>query len=251
MFRTWTAGLALALALALASPAPAFDIDAMSDAERDAFGDAVRDYLMANPDLLRDWISALQDSEAAAEAGRDTELVAAYAEDLFNDGHSWVGGNLEGDITLVEFLDYRCSFCRRAHPEVIELVESDGNIRKIIKELPILGPESVEASRFAIAVGQVAGPDAYKAMNDTLMAHRGVYTREALGALATAADLDADAILAEMDSDAVTEIIEENRALAQAMAIQGTPTFVLGDQMLRGYVPLNGMRDMVTALRSE
>ncbi len=247
--RTWTTGLALALALA--TPAPAFDIEAMNEDEKAAFGEAVRDYLMANPALLREWITVLQNEEAQAEATRDTDLVAQFSDQLFDDGHSWVGGNLEGDVTLVEFLDYRCSFCRRAHPEVIELVSSDGGIRKIIKELPILGPESVEASRFAIAVKEVEGPDAYKVISDMLMEHRGQFTRDAFERMADGEDLDGAAIVAAMDSDAVTDVIEKNRALAADMAIQGTPTFVLGDQMLRGYVPLDGMRELVTAYRSE
>ncbi len=249
MIRTWTAGLALALALA--SPAPAFDIDAMTEDEKAAFGEAVRDYLMANPELLREWITVLQDNEAQAEATRDNDLVAEFSEQLFNDGHSWVGGNVDGDVTLVEFLDYRCSFCRRAHPEVTELVAEDGGIRKIIKELPILGPESVEASRFAIAVKEIEGPDAYKVISDTLMEHRGQFSRDAFERIADGEGLDGAAIVAAMDSDAVTDVIEKNRALAVEMSIQGTPTFVLGDQMLRGYVPLDGMREIVTAVRSE
>lgn len=249
MFRTWTAGLALALAMA--TPAPAFYIDAMSEDERAAFGEAVRDYLMANPELLREWITALQNAEVEAEASRDNDLVAEFEDRLFDDGHSWVGGNPDGDVTLVEFLDYRCSFCRRAHPEVLQLVEEDGDIRKIIKELPILGPESVEASRFAIAVKEIEGDDAYKTISDALMEHRGQFSRDAFQRMADDEGFDGGAIIAAMDSDAVTEVIEKNRALALDMAIQGTPTFVLGDQMLRGYVPLDGMRDLVTAYRSE
>jgi protein-disulfide isomerase len=251
MFPRWLTAGALTAALALPVPAAAFDIEAMTEAEEDAFGQAVREYLMANPELLREWITLLQDTEATAEAAADGDLVAAYADQIFDDGHSWVGGNPDGDVTLVEFLDYRCGYCRRAHPEVKELVSSDGNIRKIIKEFPILGDESVLASRFAIAVKQVEGDDAYAAMSDMLMTHRGAFTEEALSRLADEAGLDADAIIERMSAPEVDEVIQKNYALAQAMNIAGTPTFVLGETMLRGYVPLEAMREVVADVRND
>lgn len=247
--RKWFAAGALSVLMAV--PAGAFDIHAMTPEEKTAFGLAVRDYLMENPEVLREWITALQDSEAAAEANRDQTLVSENAEAIFDDGYSWIGGNPDGDVTLVEFLDYRCSFCKRAHPEVKELISSDGNIRKIVKEFPILGEESVLASHFAIAVKMVAGDDAYGKMVDTLMEHRGAFTKEALGRLADDAGLDSDAILAKMDDPAVKEIIEKNYALAQKLAIGGTPTFIMGDQMIRGYLPLGGMRATVEQVRTE
>lgn len=249
MIRRWLTAGALFALLALPAAAQGFDYEAMSDADKEAFGAAVREYLLANPQVLREWIAVLQDSEAEAEAAQDEALVAAHAAEIFDDGHSWVGGNPEGDVTMVEFLDYRCSYCRRAHPEVQELVSSDGNIRKIVKEFPILGEESVLASRFAIAVKLVAGDAAYGAMSDTLMEHRGAFTTETLARLADDAGLESEAVLARMDAAEVTEAIQKNYALAQAMNISGTPTFVVGDTMLRGYVPLDGMRQIVAEVR--
>ena len=242
---------ALALSAFLALPAAAFDITAMSEAEREAFGDAVREYLLSNPLVLREAIEALQVAEAAEAAATDEVLVAANAGAIFEDDHSYVGGNPEGDVTLVEFIDYRCGYCRRAHPEVTELVKSDGEIRKIIKEFPILGPDSVEASRFAIAAKLVEGDEAYAQVNETLIAHEGSFARPALGRIANDLGLDGEAIIARMDDDAVTEVIRANHELAAALQISGTPTFVLGDTMLRGYVPLEGMREVVAEVRAD
>lgn len=250
MIRKTLMSATLTAGLASGAPVLAFDISAMSEAESSAFGEAVRDYLLANPDLLREWIDALQQNEAVAEAAADSTLVAANAEEIFGDDHSWTGGNPEGDVTLVEFLDYRCGYCRKAHPEVKELVASDGNIRKIVKEFPILGDESVLASRFAIAVKAVAGDDAYGAMSDALMRHRGAFTRDTLEGMARDAGLDADAVMARMDAPDVSAVIEANYALAKTLGISGTPTFVLEDQMLRGYVPLDGMRTVVAEVRA-
>lgn len=242
-------GLAAVLAMGLAMPAGALDLEAMTPAESDAFGEAVRSYLLENPEVLMEVIGILEIREAEQAAMAEQDMVGANAEELFNDGHSFVGGNPEGDVTLVEFIDYRCSFCRRAHPEVAELLSSDGNIRKIIKEFPILGDESVEASRFAISTLQTQGPEAYARVNDALIERRGDFSRRGLERLARELDLDADVILAGMDSDAVSDVIAKNRALAQRLQISGTPTFVVGNQMVRGYVPLAGMRQAVADAR--
>jgi protein-disulfide isomerase len=249
MFRRWLAGLTLSLMVAV--PSAAFDVSSMNEDEKAAFGEAVRDYLMENPTLLREWIDALQEQEAAEATALDAALVASNSAAIFDDGHSFVGGNPDGDLTLVEFLDSRCGYCKRAHPEVAELLASDGNIRIIIKEFPILGEESVAASRFAIAVKQIAGDEAYKLMGDTLMTHRGQFGREALSRLANTAGLDAEAIFVQMESEDVTDVIRKNHALAQELAISGTPTFILGDQMLRGYLPLDDMRSVVAQVRAE
>ncbi|SIO29252.1 Protein-disulfide isomerase [Rhodovulum sp. ES.010] len=239
------------LALGLALPAHALDLTEMTDAERDAFRAEVRAYLMDNPEVLMEAIGVLEQRQADAQAANDTTLVQVNADDIFRDGHSWVGGNPDGDLTLVEFIDYRCGYCRKAHAEVSELIESDGNIRFIVKEFPILGPESALASRFAIATLQVAGDDAYRQVHDTLITYRGKINEASLARLAGDLGLDGDAIVARMDSAEVAQVIEENHALAQRMQITGTPTFILDDQMLRGYVPLAGMREIVTATRAE
>ncbi|UWQ48395.1 DsbA family protein [Leisingera caerulea] len=247
--RTATAA-ATALAL-LGAPAQAFDISAMSDAEREAFGEQVREYILDNPELILEAVDLLEQRQQQAEAARDDTLVADNLEELQNDGYSWVGGNPNGDITLVEFMDYRCGYCRRAAPEVEKLLESDGNIRLVIKEFPILGEASVLSSRFAVATKQVAGDDAYKQVHDALIAFGGEPNEVALRRLAEGLSLDADAIFARMDSEEVTAELRQTRELAQKMAISGTPTFVLGTELLRGYLPADQMEIMVAEIREK
>lgn len=196
-------------------------------------------------------IAVLEQREAMAQAQADVDLIAAHADAIFEDGFSWIGGNPEGDVTLVEFMDYRCGFCRRAHPEVEALLSTDGNIRLIVKEFPILGEESVLASRFAIATKLELGDDAYKAVHDALMEMRGEVTLASLERLADELDLDVDAVLTGMLDPEVDRIIGENRALAQTLGITGTPTFILPGQMLRGYLPLDGMEAVVAEERGE
>lgn len=234
---------------ALALPGQALDIGEMTAEERAIFRAEVRAYLLENPEVIMEAVAVLEQRQVADKAAQDMTLVRVNAEDIFNDGYSWVGGNPDGDITLVEFIDYRCGYCRRAHDEVKELVESDGNIRVIMKEFPILGESSTLSSRFAIAVKQIAGANAYEAANDALIRLRSDANAVTLRKLAGSLGLDADAILAHMDSDEVSLEIQKTRELAQRLQITGTPTFVMQDDMLRGYVPLDQMREIVAAIR--
>ncbi|WP_170468523.1 DsbA family protein [Ruegeria arenilitoris] len=235
----------------ITGPALALDLSTMSDAEREQFGAQVREYLLENPEVIIEAINILEQRNAAAEAAADKDLVAANAEELFNDGYSWVGGNPEGDITLVEFMDYRCGYCRRAVPEVASLLAEDGNIRLVIKEFPILGDASVLSSRFAVATKHVAGDDAYKQVHDALLEFTGEPSEVALRRISDGLGLDSDAIIAAMDSEQVTDEITRTRALAQRMQISGTPSFVLGTEMLRGFLPADQMLQIANGVRAE
>lgn len=239
----------LAAALTLAAPLAAQDLGNLSDSDRAAFRAEVRAYLLENPEVLMEAIGVLEQREAAAKDASDSTMIAANAEAIFNDGYSWVGGNPDGDITLVEFVDYRCGYCRRAAEDVKQLIETDGNIRLIMKEFPILGEASTLSSRFAIATKMVAGDAAYGQMHDALITFQGNPGTKSLRRLASGLGLDGDAILARMSDPEIDRILAANRALAQKLDITGTPTFVLEDEMLRGYVPLDGMLALVDAVR--
>ncbi len=241
--------LAVAAAALAATAASAFDVRAMTVEERETFRAEVRAYLLDDPEVLLEAIAVLEERKANQQASLDMDLVQVNADQIFGDGHSWEGGNPDGDITVVEFLDYRCGFCRRAHPEVSELIASDGNIRFIIKELPILGEQSLLASRFALAVKQVEGDDAYAETHDALMNMRAEVTDLILFELSSQLGYDSGSVMEAMDDEAVQRAIGENHALAQRLRIEGTPSFIFGDQVIRGYVPLDHMRDILAEFR--
>ncbi len=251
MIRPLLTASALSLGLGMALPGHALDLESLSASERATLHAEIRAYLLENPEVIMEAVAVLEQRQATNQAQADVDLVRGNAEALFNDEGSWVGGNPEGDVTLVEFLDYRCGFCRRAHDEVTGLLAADGNIRFIVKEFPILGEESVLASRFALATRQVAGDDAYKSVHDALMTYNGAMTEVAFTRLADTLGLDANVILAAMDSEAVTQVIAANHALARRMQINGTPSFVMGDQMLRGYLPQDAMQQIANEIRSQ
>ncbi|MBK0328352.1 DsbA family protein [Rhodobacteraceae bacterium F11138] len=237
-----------ALAL-MAGPALATDLTTLNDSEREAFRAEVRSYLLDNPEVIIEAVNLLEQRKAEAQAHADDALVQANAEALFDDGFSWVGGNPDGDITLVEFMDYRCGYCRKAKPEVAKLLANDGNIRLIVKELPILGEASMISSRFAIATRHVAGDDAYEQVHAALMEMSGDMNDVTLRRLADGLGLDSDAILEQMDSDEVSQEIASTRELAQRLQISGTPTFVLQDELLRGFLPADQLELIVADKR--
>ena len=249
MLKTRFAPSLLALMRATATQASDLDFDNMSEAERAAFGAQVRAYLLENPEVIMEAVQVLEERQAAEQAQGDVQLIANNADAIFNDGYSWVGGNPEGDVTIVEFFDYRCGFCRRAHPEVAQLLEIDGNIRYIAKEFPILGENSVISSRFALAVREVAGDEAYEAAKETLIALNADMDDTVLRRLSDTLGLDADEVIAAMDSEDITAQLAKTRELAQALQINGTPSFVMGDQLIRGYVPLDAMQHIVAEAR--
>ncbi len=251
LMRPCLTALLLAATLVPPSATAALELDNLSDAERSALRSEIRSYLLENPEVIMEAVSVLEKRQASAQETADSDLIAAHADAIFNDTHSWVGGNPDGDITLVEFMDYRCGYCRRAAPEVNELVGTDGNIRFVIKEFPILGDQSVLASRFAIATLQLAGDEAYKSIHDALISFNGEISEPALRRLAETLNLDADAILARMDHPDVNAVIAANHQLARRLAISGTPTFVLQDRMLRGYVPLEAMQSIAAEIRAD
>jgi protein-disulfide isomerase len=238
--------LALILAGGLAH---AGGLGEMSDAERQAFRDEVRSFLVENPDVIVEALNILQQREEQAAAEQDITLVKDNREAIFNAGTDWIGGNPEGDITLVEFMDYRCSYCRKAHDEVNDLVTSDGRIRYIVKEFPILGEGSLLSSQYAIATRMIYGDEAYKAAHDALITLRGEPDPATLTRIAEGFGQDSAALLAKMQSSEVQDVIAANHALATTMQISGTPTFVIEGTMLRGYVPLDGMRQIVAEER--
>ena len=244
--------LALGLIAGLVS-VPAFAEDkpaTMTDAERQAFRDEVRAYLLENPEVLIEAMDILQAREEEAALLRDVQMVSTHNDRIFNNPNDWVGGNPNGDITLVEFMDYRCGYCRKAYSEVEKLIEADGNIRFVVKEFPILGEASLVSAQFAIAVRQLHGDEAYAKVHDALMTLRGEPTADTLARLAGDLGLEAQPILDRMDAPEVMRVIADNHALATEMEINGTPAFVMGDGVMRGYAPLDVMQDFVAEMRA-
>jgi len=242
--------LALLAPVFLTTAVQATDLTQMTEAERTAFDAQVRAYLLANPEVMIEVQQALEAKQQQASDVRDAAVLSANHAAIFNDPASWVGGNPDGDVTVVEFMDYRCSYCRKAYTEIEDLVKSDGNIRFVLKEFPILGEDSETSARFAISARLLNGDAAYKRAHDALITLRGSPDAETLTRLAGDLGIEAKAVLAKMGSDEVTAIITANRLLADTLGVSGTPTFVMGNTVIRGYLPEAEMQKIVDDQRA-
>ncbi|MEL6766637.1 MAG: DsbA family protein [Pseudomonadota bacterium] len=230
--------LALGLWVApdLAPAEEQIDFSAMTPEQQAAFGEAVRGYLIENPEVIYEAIQVLEERREREAAEAETTLVSQYLGALHDTTYSWEGGNPEGDITVVEFLDYRCGFCKRAHPAVKEVLETDENVRLIVREFPILGPESVVAGRMAMAAYRLDA-ELYPSLNDELMAFRGDLTETMAYRIAGQVGYDIAELKELAASDEIASEIDKNYQLAEVLGIQGTPTFIIGDRIVRGFLP--------------
>jgi protein-disulfide isomerase len=245
----WLMALGLLIA-PMPATAQADQSSPFSDSERTALHAEIRAYLLAHPEVLMEMMQLLEEQQKTATVEADRRMVSENAGDIFDDGFSYVGGNPDGAVTVVEFLDYQCGFCRRAHPELAQLLSDDGDIRWIVKEMPILGPGSELAARAAVATLITEGPDRYLALHNRLMELKGEVTDTILDHALAEVGLDPAAIRASMNDPEVDRRLGATRALAEKLAIAGTPTFVLDDRMLRGYLPREQMQQVVNEARA-
>ena len=227
----------------------ALDLSKMSTSERALLRDEIRSYLLENPEIIMEAVEVLRKKEQQAAIQSDFDLVKTHKTAIFKDGFSFIGGNPNGDITLVEFVDYRCGYCKKAHNEVEKLLNADGNIRFIIKEFPILGEDSVKLSKFALAVKIVHGDEIYKIVHDILIKMESPPNRKAFDQITSSLNLNASLIYEEMESNEVNGMIAYTHSLAERLKITGTPTFVMNDELIRGYVPFDALINIVNNKR--
>jgi protein-disulfide isomerase len=221
----------------------------MSESEREILRTEIRAYLLENPEVLMEAIQILEARREANKLQVDSNLIAQHRDAIFNDGVSFVGGNPDGDVTLVEFSDYRCGYCKRAHPDVQALVESDPNLRLVVKEFPILGPDSTATGRMALAALRLDS-SRYEALNDALMTFDGQLTEVVAYQVAAHVGYDIAALKEAAADPEVDAQIAANYGLARTLGLEGTPSFIIGDRIIRGYLPLEALREAVAEARS-
>ena len=242
------AAIAASALLTSFAPAPAGAADgAMTPENRAAIENVVREYLLTNPEIIMEAVERLRAKQRMAEENADRQALESNRAALLSDPDSHVGGNPKGDVTLVEFFDYRCGVCKRIHPMVEELVRTDGNIRRIYKEWPILGPDSVVASRAAIA-SRAQGK--YVEFHKAMMAAKAALDEARIFQIASSVGIDTARLRKDMNSPAVEKVIAANYALADKLKLNGTPSFLIGDRLLRGGRDLESLRAIVAEERA-
>jgi protein-disulfide isomerase len=217
-----------------------------TDAPKDEFERRVRDYLMAHPDVIMRSVGQLEARQRAKDQTEVQAIVKSRADEIFRDAVTPVSGNPNGDVTVVEFFDYNCPYCRQVASVVTKAEESDPKLRIAYKEFPILGPNSIFAAKAALAANKQGK---YVAFHRALYEVRGAVDSGKAREVAAAVGLDMDRFNADMEDPAIQAAIAKNFALAQALRITGTPGFVVGDQILRGATDLKTLQTMIRAAR--
>jgi protein-disulfide isomerase len=246
--------IAFVFALLLGAAAPAAaqvsTAPAPTAEERARIEAIVREYLLRNPEILQEALVELEKRQAQAEDRARAEAFQANREALYRSPGQVVLGNPQGDVTLVEFFDYNCGFCKRALPETMELLRADPRIRLVLKDFPVLGPGSVEAAQVAVALKlQFQGPK-YLEFHQKLLGGRG--QANTARALEVAREVGADMARLERDmqSPQVRATLAENMRLAELLRINGTPTYIVGDEVVVGAVGLDKLRENIIRARA-
>lgn len=239
-----------ALVASVLAEQPAADTPAMSVAEinQDRLNPMIEEFLMNDPKVLQRVSEALQEQLRLEDMEVARVSLARFEDQLYNDPDHIVLGNPDGDVTLVEFFDYNCSYCRSAMPDIARLLQEDPNLRVIMKEFPILSAESMDAARIAVAVSQVEGAD-YWTFHEQLFTSRGQVSGQV--ALDAATDIGLNPVTVELaaSAESVAEIIQRSYAVAQGLNITGTPTFIIGDEILPGAVGFEALKLRVENMR--
>jgi protein-disulfide isomerase len=216
--------------------------------QREAIEGIIHDYLLHNPDVLIEAVRGAEEKlNREADAKAETVLSDRRRE-IFDDPATPVGGDPRGDVTIVEFFDYRCPYCKQVLPSLQALLSEDHKLRFLYKEMPVLGPASVTAARAALAA-QRQGK--YEAFHNAMMATKGQITEETIYKVAGSVGLDVDRLKQDMSGPEIGQALKTNLALADALNIRGTPGFIVGNHIVPGAVDLDTLRNMVAEARKE
>src|SRR6201747_2056007 len=238
------------LAFALGGASLPASAQSFSDTQRGDIETIVRNYLIAHPEVLEEAMAELSKRQASAEAEKHEQSVSKNADTIFNSPRGVMLGNKDGDVTFVEFFDYNCGYCKRAMSDMLDLMKSDPKLKVVLKEFPVLGPGSVEAAQIAVAVRmQDPSGKKYLDFHQKLLNSKG----QADKARALAAAKEAGPDMAKIEKDSASPEVrathEETFKLAEAMGMNGTPSYVTGKQVVIGAVGLDGLREKIGVAR--
>ena len=240
-------GMALLAAAAVAAFAVQGGAEERPAPDRAEIERIVRDYLVANPEVIEEAMYALRAKRDAARRQVVRNAIGENRDAILSHPETPVSGNPDGDVTLVEFFDYQCGFCRRELASMKELLAGDGNLRVAWKELPVLGPVSRFAARAAMAS---ARQGRYHDFHVALMGAQGKLTEGAVMAVAERVGLDAERLRRDMADPAIEACLDETAGLARTLGIDGAPAFVIGDAVVPGAVGIDRLRRLMADVRA-
>lgn len=241
--RIWLFAALLAFGLAPAAHAAEFN-----DGQRKEMETIIKDYLLSHPELLQDMSQLLEQKQKLAEEEVRKGGLVQSADRIFRDKADFVAGNPKGKVTMVEFFDYNCGWCKKGFPEVLSLLDSDKDLRFVLKEFPIFGEDSEYAARAALASERQGK---YWALHIAMFSHEGKITKASVDEIAAAQGLDMKKLKKDMDDPVIAQTLADNRDLAQSLAINGTPAFIIDDKLVPGYLPKDELAAAINDVRKK
>ena len=224
--------------------------DDFSASQRTAIESIVHEYLIAHPEVLQEAMNELERRQSAAEAEKHKVAVKDNALKLFSSPHQVVLGNPDGNVTFVEFFDYNCGYCRGAMNDMLTLMRDDAKLKVVLKEFPVLGPGSLEAAQVAVAVRmQDTTGKKYLDFHTKLLGGRGQADKARALGVAKEVGLDMNRLEKDMTSPEVNETLQETFKLAEALGLNGTPSYVIGSDVVVGAIGLAGLQGKVSTAR--
>ncbi|MCG8547464.1 MAG: DsbA family protein [Alphaproteobacteria bacterium] len=234
-------------AMLLGASAAAAD-SPLSDIDKDELNAAIRAYILEHPEVIIEALEKFEQKERAERQKATMAALAANKEKLFNNPMTPVSGNKDGDVSIVEFFDYQCGFCKRTMASVLEVMKEDPQVRVVWKELPILGPASEFAARAAMASKRQGK---YLDFHIALMGSRGQLTPKKIFEKAKKVGLDIEKLKRDMADPAISQYLSETLQLAQALGINGTPGFVIGNKLVPGALDKNRIKELIALARNQ
>ncbi|HEY3678434.1 MAG TPA: DsbA family protein [Bradyrhizobium sp.] len=238
------------LALVLCAAPPAASAQSFSDTQKGDIEVIIKNYLVSHPEVLEEAMGELSKRQAADESAKHEASVSENANAIFNSPHGVMLGNKDGDVTFVEFFDYNCGYCKRAMADMLDLMKTDPKLKVVLKEFPVLSQGSVEAAQVAVAV-RMQDPTGKKYLDfhQKLLGGRGPADKARALAVAKDAGLDMARLEKDMASPEVKTTLAENMKLAEAMGMNGTPSYVIGKQVVVGAIGLDGLKEKIEQAR--
>jgi protein-disulfide isomerase len=250
MTLTSTARAAATAALVALSTAGPVSAQSFTGPQREEIEKIVKEYIIAHPEVLQEAMTELDKRQAEADAEKARATIKNNEQAIFDSPRQVTVGNPQGDVTLVEFFDYNCGYCKRALSDLVDLMKSDSKLRVVLKEFPVLGPSSIEAAQVAVAVRmQDKTGKKYLEFHQKLLGGRGQADRARALAVAKDVGLDMTRLEKDMASDEAKATFDENIKLAEALGMNGTPSYVIGSEVVVGAAGLEALRQKVNTAR--
>ncbi len=211
----------------------------------------IKEYILDNPEIIIEAIEIYQNKQNFKKIDKEKKLIKSLSSEILDDKNSYHYGDKNSKTTIVEFIDYNCGYCKRNHNIIMQFLKNNDDVRYIVKELPILGERSILASKFAVLIYLKDGPDVYQKFFNFLMTHKNQLNFQILKSFASKAGSKIENFDNQINIKKVNSVIAKNLSLAEKLSINGTPTFIIGNSIIRGFISLEELQEIIDNVRKK